>query len=96
MIEEDSGILMSSLVVNVHMCGQEREKKGQRGPSKGTQNEAVNSERWDQQGQRFTALYKEPLRLSFIFNIYRHYTCNSILCTILCMKKKKNIFSSAD
>ncbi len=39
--EEDSGMLMSSVVVIPHMCGREG---GKRGPSKGTQNIPLNSE----------------------------------------------------
>jgi hypothetical protein len=43
-MEEDLGMLMSSLVIYVHTCWQEREKKGVTGVSKGTKNEAVDSE----------------------------------------------------
>ncbi len=39
--EEDLGMLMSSVVVNVHMCGRE---EGKRGLGKGTRNGPVDSE----------------------------------------------------
>jgi hypothetical protein len=41
---EDSGMLMSSVVINVHMCWQDGGKRGQWGLIKGTKNEAVDFE----------------------------------------------------
>jgi hypothetical protein len=42
--EEDSGMLILSVFVSNNMCGQEVEKRGQWGSSKGTKNEAVDYE----------------------------------------------------
>jgi hypothetical protein len=75
---EDSGMLMSSVVINVHMCWQDGGKRGQWGLIKGTENEAVDFETGGQQRQKSAASYKEPpfqvRGLSFC--IYKHHTCN--------------------
>jgi hypothetical protein len=43
-MEEDLGMFMWSVVVGVHLCGREGEKKGKCELSKGTKNGAVDSE----------------------------------------------------
>jgi hypothetical protein len=48
--EDDSGILVSSVVVKVCMCGCEGGKQGCWGPGKGTKNEAVDSEHGTSKG----------------------------------------------
>ncbi len=52
--EEDSGMVMSSVVVNVQMCeggGGGGEKRGPWGLGKGTKNVAVDSEQRDNKGR---------------------------------------------
>jgi hypothetical protein len=50
-MEEDSGMLMSSVVIKVHMCGWEGEKRGAMGLSKRTKNGAVGFEQGASKGK---------------------------------------------
>jgi hypothetical protein len=56
--KEDSGMLMSWVIVNIPMCGQDGGKRGCWGPGKRAKNGAVESE--DQLGQKFASSYKQP------------------------------------
>jgi hypothetical protein len=49
--EKDLGMPMLSVVVNVHMCGQERGKRGQWELGKGTKNGAGDSEHETRKGK---------------------------------------------
>ncbi len=61
---KDSGKLMSSVVVNVHMCGQEGEKKGAMGVEQGgTKIEAVDSEHAAARAEVRSSLQTAPFQL---------------------------------
>jgi hypothetical protein len=93
--QEDSGMLMSSVVVNVHKCGWEGGKKGAVRLGKGTKNGAVDSKRGACKCGSSLLRRKPSFQLrGYLFSIDKHNTCNSYhvhACRVAWLKK--NIFS---
>jgi hypothetical protein len=90
-MEEDSGMLMSSVAINVHLCGQEWGKGGQWGLSKETKNKAVDSERGTGKGgnpQLRTKSQNSSKKVFFTFSNTTHANSFMYVLTMLLVLKK--------
>ncbi len=76
--EEDSGMLILSVVVSINMCGREGGKRGQWGLSKGTKKMRQLTMSMGSARAQFAASYKEPpfpVR-GLSFYVSKHHKCN--------------------